>query len=74
MNFITPPRNCGQIVVCSYACDEDGIYKRTIDTSDMTSVFEFAHWDSWSGLPECDFQNGPPQEPDLMEWEEVFKL
>jgi hypothetical protein len=60
LEFITPPQNQGQIVEISYACDEDGFYRRTIDHSLQTRIIEFASWQSWS--------NDPLPDPDLGDW------
>jgi hypothetical protein len=60
LNFVTPPENQGQIVIVSYACDGDYIYKRTYDQSDQEETIRlYEHpgegdeeeWGPWNRSP-----------------------
>lgn len=44
LEFRTMPRDEGQIVEVSYACDEDGVWCQIYDRSDGSVVHEFAKY------------------------------
>lgn len=59
LNYIIPPRNYGQTIEVSYACDEHHIYERSFDRNDQTTTYaRFEHPDSDA---EFDPANGEPE-------------
>ena len=58
----TPPKNQGQIVETSYGWYEGRLYRRTVDASDGSVVWEVADEDESDQLPPYWIpRNGPPQ-------------
>jgi len=47
--FHTPPRLQGPMIEVSYASDENGVVRRTVDRSDRTTSYEWASWDDFHG-------------------------
>lgn len=46
LDYRTMPRDAGQIVEVSYACDEDGVWCRTHDRSDNSTVYHFGAYNA----------------------------
>lgn len=44
LNYQMMPRDAGQIVEVSYACDEDGVWCRIHDRSDGETSYQFASY------------------------------
>jgi hypothetical protein len=62
MNMITPPKNQGQIVETSYGWVDGCLYRRIVDTSDRSVVWEVADEDESDHLPPYWIpRNGPPK-------------
>jgi len=60
LEYHTMPRDGGQIVEVSYACDEYGVFCRTHDRSDMTTVYHYAPYAARASESDLRFepQNG----------------
>lgn len=73
-DYITPPENLGQIVIVSYASDEDGVFRRTVDQSSSdgdTIMIEYIYWDEYLDHDtEYEPWNRAPRIPDDA-WTEV---
>ena len=52
MNMITPPKNQGQIVETSYGWHDGCLYRRIVDRSDGSVIWEMADEDESDHLPE----------------------
>ncbi len=67
LDYHIMPKDQGQIVVYSYAVDEDYLYRRGYDTSDKTMAYSRAELDPYS---EVEFQPWNNQLPEHKEWED----
>ena len=62
MNMITPPKNQGQIVETSYGWHDGCLYRRIVDASDGSVIWEMADEDESDHLPPYWIpRNGPPK-------------
>ena len=62
MNMITPPKNQGQIVETSYGWVDGCLYRRIVDRSDGSVIWEVADGDESDQLPPYWIaRNGPPR-------------
>ena len=52
MNMITPPKNQGQVVETSYGWVNGCLYRRIVDTSDGSAIWEVADEEESDQLPE----------------------
>ena len=62
MNMITPPEHQGQIVETSYGWHDGCLYRRIVDASDGSVIWEVADEDESDHLPTYwQAINGPPK-------------
>lgn len=71
LSFLTMPRDGGQMVEVSYACDEYGVYRRWYDRSDGSVSYDFAAYPKRAKESDLEFapQNG--KLPKHNKWQRV---
>ena len=60
LNFLTCPKNLGQIVTYSYASTEDYIFERRTDGSDGSVTYYYREIDLFDNGEDFDFAFGEP--------------
>ncbi len=67
----TLPHDGGQIVARSYAADEDGLFRFTLDQSDQSLMVEFAEYDDDADEYDLRFEPWNGALPAHGDWQEV---
>lgn len=71
LRFLTQPVDQGQIVVVSYAVDDQGVYCRTYDQSDRSTEYQFAPYSARATEDELRFEPQNHRLPRHNSWRDV---
>ena len=71
LNFLMMPRDGGRIVEISYACDENGVYRRCYDRSDGAMSYDFASYSKRAKESDLEFEPQNGRLPKHNQWQRV---